>query len=188
MNVTEGTLDEIQRLGIVLASNRGFTVRTPVYGNVYFYFQFGKWACHASSDVPVQYGSTPTRAYQRYITAKYDLAKAQLEAFSIEQARVSSGPTLLEVTDWIEEEHCAVRCIKGTDYSRVENRVAFIETTPRVRILPYSEEPADGLNWQYGPKGTGYPEYGKCEEARLWCDNLLRKLGYQMEKNDGNLQ
>jgi hypothetical protein len=79
----------------------------------------------------------------------------------------------------------SVRLLLGKD-DAVENRVAFIEKTPRVRIrsMPGTDHAlsrasalrADYLNWVEGPKGSG-PED---EVSRLWCDNMLRLLGYEL--------
>lgn len=90
------------------------------------------------------------------------------------------------LTPWIVyDEFCAMRCIEGSDM-KVENRVAFIEKTPRVRIRPFTVEPHDCHNWEQGPKGSGgsdghIPEnelYGFYPPSREWCDNRLIELGY----------
>lgn len=84
------------------------------------------------------------------------------------------------LTDWLDDEHCAFRCIEGTDPDRGENRVAFIEKTPRVRIAPMEEGCInDGVNWEQGPKGCA-PEYGRYPPSREWCDEMLTAMGYDL--------
>lgn len=97
-----------------------------------------------------------------------------------------------EITGWIVVEgYCAMRCVAGTDFENVANRVAFIEKSPRVRVAPYEGELDrvildDHVNWEYGPKGSGGgdPEtdqtYGFDPESRQWCDNRLQELGYDV--------
>ena len=80
------------------------------------------------------------------------------------------------LTGWIDENHCSMRCIAGTDPSIISNRVAFIEKTPRIRIAPYTPY-NDAANWSEGPKGSA-PEYGHYEPSRDWCDAQLTALGY----------
>ena len=44
----------------------------------------------------------------------------------------------MELSDWIViDGYCATRVLKGTDPNEVNNRVAFIEKTPRVKIGNY---------------------------------------------------
>lgn len=93
-----------------------------------------------------------------------------------------------ELTEWIDDEHCAYRAVKGTDHLNPNNRVAFIEKTPRVNtqlryednaklrrtIKPFSQ----GSGWTYGWKKSS-DEYGKYIPARNWCDNLLYLMGWR---------
>lgn len=88
--------------------------------------------------------------------------------------------------------YCAARIIQGGDPYRVEDRVAFIEKTPRVRIrAAYHREQhgtyEDGgayvdyrweefLDWCSGTKGNGADD----PESREWCDNMLKLLGYEL--------
>lgn len=93
-----------------------------------------------------------------------------------------------ELTEWIEDEHGAFRAVKGTDYSNPENRVAFIEKTPRVNTNIRYETNAklrrtikgftnhDG--WVYGWKKSSR-EYGAYVPARNWCDNMLYLMGWR---------
>lgn len=93
-----------------------------------------------------------------------------------------------ELTEWMEEEHCAFRAVKGTDYSNPENRVAFIEKTPRVNTLLKYESNSklrrtmkqfknyDG--WVYGYIKSSQ-EYGAYVPARNWCDNMLYLMGWR---------
>jgi len=83
----------------------------------------------------------------------------------------------MKLTDWIIiDGYCAARVLEGTDSSKVENRVAFIEKTPRIRVAPFTEID-DFKNWKCGDKGS---EYGMDEESREWCDAELLKLGYTL--------
>lgn len=84
-----------------------------------------------------------------------------------------------KVSAWILVDGCsACRVLEGTDPGVIANRVAFIEKTPRIRINEARTTPDDDwMNWAYGPmKGDG-PED---EEARKWCDDALRSLGYEL--------
>ncbi|WP_144509914.1 hypothetical protein [Bacillus sp. FJAT-22090] len=93
-----------------------------------------------------------------------------------------------ELTNWIDDEHCSYRAIKGTDHTNPGNRVAFIEKTPRVNVnLRYMENTQlrrtikkfstrDG--WAYGWIKSS-EEYGKYVPARNWCDNLLYLMGWR---------
>ena len=84
-----------------------------------------------------------------------------------------------ELSEWIViDGYCGTRVLKGSDHNVVDNRIAFIEKTPRI---------FNGTEWIYGPKGSGgaYTEdheklgqYGFDPESREWCDIELKKLGY----------
>lgn len=83
----------------------------------------------------------------------------------------------MKLTDWIIiDEYCATRVLEGTDSNKVENRVAFIEKTPRVRVAPFTDVD-DFKNWKCGYKGS---KYGMDEDSRKWCDTELLKLGYEL--------
>lgn len=78
------------------------------------------------------------------------------------------------VGPWIDDAdypHCSYRALVGTDHTKPENRVAFIEKTPRVRIS--SEK------WEYGDKGCG-TLCGRHQPSRDWCDQKLKQLGYTL--------
>jgi hypothetical protein len=82
---------------------------------------------------------------------------------------------MMKLTDWIIiDEYCATRVIEGKDPNVVENRVAFIESSPRVRIAPFTSVD-DYKNWEFGSKGS---EYGFDKDSREWCDKKLLELGY----------
>ncbi len=84
----------------------------------------------------------------------------------------------MKLTDWIIiDGYCATRALEGADYNKVENRVAFIEKTPRVRVAPFTNEDEDFKNWKYGCKGS---DWGMDEDSRKWCDDELLKLGYDI--------
>lgn len=58
----------------------------------------------------------------------------------------------MRVSEWIDEDHCSMRIIAGADPTNIANRVAFIEKTLRVRILPFTNWREDCYNWIEGPK------------------------------------
>ena len=71
------------------------------------------------------------------------------------------------VSDWIEDqenEGCFMRVLADSNPLLIENRVAFIEKTPRVRIHLYTERD-DYKNWKIGRKGSG-EELGRYEPSR----------------------
>lgn len=90
------------------------------------------------------------------------------------------------LSDWIMLDHCAVRIKAYGDVENVEDRVAFIEKTPKVRIARnrFGLEREDGCGcsmsktdaWLSGPKGSS--EYGEDEDSRKWCDEMLVLLGW----------
>lgn len=87
--------------------------------------------------------------------------------------------TSIKISKWIAvpgARHCAMRYILGTDKNQAENRVAFIEKTPRVRksFAPCNWEYDARMNWECGPKGND--EYGKNLKSRQWCDDRLKEL------------
>lgn len=82
----------------------------------------------------------------------------------------------MELSEWmVVDEYCATRVLKGTDHRKVENRVAFIEKTARVRVKPFTEKD-DSLNWWQAPFKGSY--MGFDQESRDWCDKRLKGLGY----------
>lgn len=84
----------------------------------------------------------------------------------------------MKVSKWVMQDHCSMRYLLGTDPEQIENRVAFIEKTPRVRVLPYNGDWLyDFKNWKEGPKGCA-PEYGMYQPSRDWCDQQLLTMGY----------
>ena len=87
----------------------------------------------------------------------------------------------VELTDWINEDHCSFRCIADSDPSIIANRVAFIEKTPRVRTSPFTEI-GDCNNWLEGPKGSA-PDYGRYAPSRQWCDERLLSMGYVLRES-----
>ena len=98
------------------------------------------------------------------------------------------------LSDWImdKEDYCAMRIYKDGDPEKVSDRVAFIEKTPRVRFDRKSGSEAyvqvngnsvhgSGTNvevWIYGGNHRS-SEYGKNEDARKWCDQMLKVLGHE---------
>lgn len=79
---------------------------------------------------------------------------------------------------WINEDHCSMRCIEGTDPEVIANRVAFIEKTPRVRVARAVDPFEDWKGWHEGEKGCGH-ECGQYAPSREWCDEQLKLLGYE---------
>ena len=112
-----------------------------------------------------------------------------------------------KLSDWIMIEHCAVRIVKDGDVNKISDRVAFIEKTPRVKIhspnstldshsisinVDENEETGCGAThpnyfigkrcvWMYGYKGSS--EYGRDENSRQWCDELLKAIGWEVEED-----
>lgn len=98
------------------------------------------------------------------------------------------------LSDWImdEDDYCAMRIYKGGDPEKVEDRVAMIEKTPRVRVAresgseAYVQVNGDSVHgsrtnvevWIYGGNHRS-SEYGHNEEARQWCDEMLKTLGHE---------
>lgn len=88
--------------------------------------------------------------------------------------------------------YCAARTLEGGDPEDPDQRVAFIEKTPRVQVRDAGvydgRETVDcgGQLWVYGPRGRGggNPEqdqtYGFYPKARAWCDKMLIALGYEV--------
>lgn len=96
----------------------------------------------------------------------------------IEEIRKIKEQRMMRLSDWILiDGYCATRVFYGTDYELVENRVAFIEKTPRIRTSKYTTDDEDGKKWSYD-HGGGSSECGLDEESRQWCDDELIKLGY----------
>jgi hypothetical protein len=100
------------------------------------------------------------------------------------------------LSPWIVVDgYCATRVLVGSDPDKIENRYAFIEKTPRVRIRHHRFGTDnygkriwyDGLDWVEGPKGSGggTPEvdltYGFDPASREWCDKVLVALGYDLQ-------
>lgn len=83
------------------------------------------------------------------------------------------------VSNWLDEDHCSLRCVRGTDPACLASRVAFIEKTPRVRTAAFTNVLDDYKLWDQGPKGCA-PEYGRYEPSRDWCNHRLVDLGYEL--------
>lgn len=88
----------------------------------------------------------------------------------------------------VDYDYCALRFILDTDKKVDTNRIAFIEKTPRVKLLKnvYTNDSYDFKNWIQGPKGAGgsdgeIPEnelYGFYPPSREWCDDVLVLFGF----------
>lgn len=89
-----------------------------------------------------------------------------------------------KLTGWIvEHDYCAARYLAGKPQT-LENKIAFIEKSPRVRFKPFTKE-RDWDNWEYGNKGRGgdYTKeevYGFYKPSRDWCDKRLVEMGYEL--------
>lgn len=108
----------------------------------------------------------------------------QSHTFNIETGTSTTIPGLVvrvekRLSGWIDEDHCSLRCIQGTDPAHIASRVAFIEKTPRVRKAGFTNEREDYQVWEEGPKGCA-PEYGRHEPSRDWCNHRLVDLGYEL--------
>lgn len=96
---------------------------------------------------------------------------------------------MYKLSPWITEYYDngspsgSMRIIEGTNQNNINNRVAFIEKTPRVRIRNHSlnANHDDYLNWASGFKGDGPLD----EESKKWCDDMLRVMGYQFPLDEG---
>jgi hypothetical protein len=108
------------------------------------------------------------------------------------------------LSDWIMVEHCATRIVRGGNVDNIDDRVAFIEKTPRVKlnnslrtvdygVHHFSIECENGIGatvpeeyignrsiWISGNKGS--TDYGKDERSREWCDEMLKALGWEVEE------
>lgn len=93
--------------------------------------------------------------------------------------RIINGHTPPRLSPWIEDDHCSFRTLYDTDPQDIANRVAFIEKTPRVRVLPCNHYAVDHKNWKEGPRGDGQ-ECGRYQPSRDWCDERLKELGYEL--------
>lgn len=89
----------------------------------------------------------------------------------------------MKLSAWVMEDHCSMRYVLGADREEIENRVAFIEKTPRVRVAAYTEYFQDYKNWKEGPKGCA-PEYGQYQPSRDWCDAQLIEMGYTLTEEE----
>lgn len=102
----------------------------------------------------------------------------------------------MKVSPWIVVDgYCAARIVEGGDVNKTADRVAFIEKTPRVRMKPFDGEAGSLFesndNWHCGPKGCGGADgdnpdnelYGFYPPSREWCDNALRKMGYELPED-----
>ena len=90
----------------------------------------------------------------------------------------------MKVSAWVMEDHCSMRYVLGTDREGIENRVAFIEKTPRVRVAAYDGDWfQDYKNWKEGPKGC-VPEYGQYQPSRDWCDARLIEMDYILTEEE----
>lgn len=100
---------------------------------------------------------------------------------------------MIKISGWVSGEGCAYRYVVGKDGTLAENRVAFIEKTPRIRIredylgstltwsdsgdVAYRERQwPEWLDWCSGDKGDGPND----TESRAWCDGMLKALGYEL--------
>jgi len=95
----------------------------------------------------------------------------------------------MKTSPWIViSGYCAMRCLEGSDPFKIENRVAFVEKTPRIRVSPFTSESEDHKNWKSGSLrasgGIGNPSeegtYGFDSRCREWCDRELESLGYEL--------
>ena len=73
---------------------------------------------------------------------------------------------------------CSMRVLLDQEPT-LENRVAFIEKTPRVRVQPFTTNDAETTKWSYGYKGEPYA-HDQHREERAWCDQQLLNMGYTL--------
>jgi len=89
-----------------------------------------------------------------------------------------------QLSDWIIiDDYCATRIIKGGQAENIQDRVAFIEKSPRVRVnknkicMESNHSHATSDAWLYGNRGSS--DYGRDEDSRKWCDDMLKLLGWE---------
>jgi hypothetical protein len=85
-----------------------------------------------------------------------------------------------KLSPWIPDPDypdCFMRILESSDQTKLENRVAFIEKTPRIRVAPFTDVNTDYKNWKQGRKGCG-DKMGSYQPSRDWCDEQLINLGY----------
>jgi len=110
------------------------------------------------------------------------------EMFLVDNNPFNNHPKFKELSDWIIiDNFCAIRIIKGGKIENIQDRVAFIEKTPRVRISKdkYGVETGKGNScvcqerdaWLQGFKGSS--DYGRDVDSRKWCDDMLILLGWE---------
>lgn len=117
------------------------------------------------------------------------LQKYMFLRYTVEENKMNGERNMKfeNLSDWIMLDHCSTRIVIGGDVEKVEDRVAFIEKSPRVRLSQdkFGIEIDKGYGgcrmgkadaWLYGPKGSS--EYGKDEDSRKWCDEMLVLLGW----------
>lgn len=129
----------------------------------------------------------------------------RLHAYQVDGEAVASHsaraprplPAWERLSGWIVlDGYCAMRVRLDTDPIVVENRVCFIEKTPRVRVPGpgrWLGREAMGSEehgwWIYGPRGRGCTSdmnaeqdgaYGFYAPSRTWCEQALRQLGYDL--------
>ena len=100
---------------------------------------------------------------------------------------------MTKVSAWLvvpDAEYCCMRIVEGGDPNNIADRVAFIEKTPRVRFEAFVDIDNDWKKWRQGDKGCGgawnsdheaLGQYGYDPESRAWCDEELKKMGYELE-------
>ena len=102
----------------------------------------------------------------------------------MESKTLSNYKQFKELSDWtVYDDYCLVRYKKGTDIEDRNNRMAFIEKTPRVRcenIIVENEDFGEQHYWIYGNKGESYSEIeGEDIESCMWCDKMLELMGWE---------
>ena len=102
----------------------------------------------------------------------------------MESKTLSNYKQFNELSDWtVYDNYCLVRYKKGTDIEDINNRIAFIEKTPRVmceNIIAESKELEGQHYWIYGSKGESYlEENGEDVESCIWCDKMLELMGWE---------
>lgn len=74
---------------------------------------------------------------------------------------------------------------KGGDVNNIEDRIAIVESSPRVRVdknilciehHKYSCTVSENDAWLYGDKGSNYYD----PISRKWCEDMLKLLGYEL--------
>lgn len=84
----------------------------------------------------------------------------------------------MRLSPWISVDHCATRVIEGSDPELLQNRIAFIEKSGRVRTAPFEAFDGDCDKWRYVCHGSS--ECGSDMDTRREVDAELLRMGHEL--------